>query len=147
MAQRTITAAVVVSLSGRIEDGSAAFYEELAKRFPQHSDLFAGYARDCAASKLTIERTYQETITDALEAGYAFEGLVIDESISTPQLAAGAGLAEALATAEALEERAAAFYLDVADRSQALLATIPGAFRRVVKTRARRKVALAALRG
>ena len=56
-------------------------------------------------------------------------------------------LAEALGMAIGLEEKAVAFYEEVAERSQSLLATIPGAFRRVAKRRRRRKAALEAMRG
>jgi hypothetical protein len=38
-----------------------------------------------------------------------------------------------------LEEKATAFYQEVAERSQSLLATIPAAFKRVAKKRTVRK--------
>ncbi len=145
MVDQTITAAFVVSFCEKLEDGSAALYEEMAKRFPEHSAAFQGYAKDCAKSKLTVVRTYQETITDAIEAGYSFEGLRLGDPMFGLALKPDMSLGEAIKVAIALEDKAAAFYLDVADRCQALLATIPGAFRKVARTRAQRKAKLESL--
>ena len=54
-------------------------------------------------------------------------------------------LGGAVALAIALEETAIAFYQDVAEASESLLATIPRAFKRVARTRRRRKDKLQAL--
>ena len=145
MADQTITAAAVISFSQQLEDGSGSFYEELARRFPEQSEVFLGYARDCAKNKVTITRTYQETITDAIEACYAFEGLTLGDPMFGLALKPEASLAESLIVAITLEEQAAAFYLQVADCSQALLATIPGAFRKVARNRNKRKQELQSL--
>ncbi len=75
MSDQPITAAVIISFVEKLEDGSAALYRELAHRFPQHQPAFEGYASDCAKSKVQVQRTYQETVTDALETGYSFAGL------------------------------------------------------------------------
>ena len=139
MSEQTITAAVVVGFSEQLEEGSAALYEEMAQRFPQHGDVFLGFAKDCQKSKVTIVRTYQETITDAIEAGYSFAGMVMPQPLFGLALKQGQGLKEALAVCAALEGKANGFYTEVADRSASLLATIPGAFRRVARARAQRK--------
>jgi hypothetical protein len=145
MADQTITAAFVVSFCEKLEDGSARFYAELAQRFPEQSETFEGFVKDCAKNKLNVVRTYQETITDALEAGYSFAGLKLGDAMFGIALPTGVGLAEAIKLAVALEDQAVAYYVDIADRSQALLATIPGAFRKVAKNRANRKRTLEAL--
>jgi hypothetical protein len=145
MADQTITAAAVVSFCERLEDGSARFYAELAKRFAEQSEVFEGFVKDSAKNKLHVVRTYQETITDALEAGYAFEGLKLGDAMFGIALSADIGLAGAIGLAVALEDQAVTYYLDIADRSQALLATIPGAFRKVAKNRANRKRTLEVL--
>jgi rubrerythrin len=90
-------------------------------------------------------RTYQETITDALETGFSFAGLSLSTYEVDVELPHGIELDQALAKAIALEERAIAFYQAVAERSEPLLATIPRAFRRVARTRRRRLEKLAAL--
>ena len=45
-------------------------YAELGRRSSVCGGL-ADWVKECAKSKLHIVRTYQETITDAIEAGYA----------------------------------------------------------------------------
>ena len=72
-----ITAAAIISFSERLQDASAAFYEALAAAYPAHRGVFEGYARRCARDKTHIVRTYQETVTDALETNFSFEGLVL----------------------------------------------------------------------
>jgi len=52
---------------------------------------------------------------------------------------------EALAAAVELEDTAVAFYFEAAERSESLLATVPAAFRRVAKQRAKRKAKLETL--
>ena len=100
--------------------------------------MFAGFAKDCDKSSTTVVRTYQETITDALEAGYSFEGIALSNYAADVDLPEGADLSQAVAQAIALEDKAIAFYQDVAEASESLLATIPRAFKRVARTRRRR---------
>ncbi len=144
MSEQTITAAIIVGFSEQLEDGSAAFYEEMARRFPEHGDAFLGFVKDCQKSKVTIVRTYQETITDALEAGYSFAGMSIPPPLFGLVSEPGQSLKVALSVCIALEDKASDFYTTAADRSS-LLATIPGAFRRVARTRAQRKIKLEAM--
>jgi len=141
-----VTTATIINFSERLEESSAKFYEALAERLAEHKDTFLAWAKESRKNKVLITRTYQETITDALEAGFCFEGLNLRGYTFEKTLPAGASHAEALKMAIALEEKAQQFYLDVAERSQALLATIPRAFRRVAETRGRRKVELQAMR-
>ncbi len=138
MEEQTVTAASVITFCGLLEDGAAALYEELARRFPAYGEQATAFAKECRKSKLLVLRTYQETITDAIEAGYAFGGLRLGDPLFGVALDEGMSAAEALGQASALEAAAAAFYVDIADRSQALLATIPGAFRRAGRTHAQR---------
>ena len=60
-------------------------------------------------------------------------------------LAEDASYTDALEMAVTLEEKACVFYLDVAQRSESLLATIPGAFKRVAKKRGKLKAKLESL--
>lgn len=147
MKDRPVTASAVISFSQELEGSSSRFYEELTQRFAQCRETFLGFARDGSKNELLITRTYQETITDALEAGFAFEGLRLEGHLVKLTLPVDMSLVEALGMAIGLEEKAVAFYEEVAERSQSLLATIPGAFRRVARKRRRRKAALVAMRG
>jgi rubrerythrin len=142
-----VTTSTIINFSERLEEGSAKFYEELAERLAEHKDTFLAWAKESRKNKVLVIRTYQETITDALEACFCFEGLNLGDYSFEGALATGASHAEALKKALALEEKAQKFYLDVAERSQALLATIPRAFRRVAETRGKRKAELQAMMG
>jgi hypothetical protein len=145
MSEGPLTASAIISFSTDLEARSATFYRELAERFPEHGGAFAGWAEDCEKSSTQVTRTYQETITDALEAGFSFAGLSLAAYEVDVDLPPGIGLDRALEKAVALEEQAIAFYQDVAERSDSLLATIPRAFRRVARTRRRRLDKLEAL--
>ena len=140
-----LTAAAIISFTQDLEDRSASLYEALATRFPQHRGLFESMAVDCGKHKTQITRTYQETVTDALETNYAFAGLRLPKNIADTTLGETADLGAAVSVAIALETRAIAFYEEVAERSESLLATIPRAFSRVAKRRQRRIEALRAL--
>jgi rubrerythrin len=145
MSDTPLTAAAIISFCQRLEDHSAALYTELAKRFPQRGKLFEEMAEDCKKHKIQIVRTYQETVTDALETNYSFEGLQLPEEAADIVVSGDSDLNAALSAAIALEDRAITFYEEVAVRSESLLATIPRAFNRVARRRQRRKESLAAL--
>ena len=145
MESSSLTTAAIISFSERLEDGSSAFYHELAERWPDQEDSFRAFALDGKKNKTQVVRTYQETISDALEASYCFEGLSLGQYEAKFTLAEKASLVECLQQAVTLEETACAFYLDVAERSESLLATIPRAFKRVAKKRNKRKTKLEAL--
>jgi len=145
MSEGPLTASAIIRFSTDLEARSAAFYRALAERYPEHKDVFVGWAEACEKSSAQVTRTYQETVTDALETGFSFAGLNLAAYKVDPDLPSGIGLDRALAGAIALEEHAIAFYQDVAERSDSLLATIPRAFRRAARTRRRRLEELEAL--
>jgi hypothetical protein len=145
MSEQPLTAAVIMAYTQELETRSARFYETLAGRFVAHQAIFAEFARDCQKNGTQVLRTYQETISDALEAGFSFEGASLPDYQAEVSLPEGISLSGAVGQALALEEQAIAFYLDVAERSASLLATIPRVFRRVARTRQRRRERLASL--
>lgn len=138
-----LTASAIVRFAAELEADMAAFYDELARHLPQHEAALTDFAERCRKTATQVQRTYQETVTDALETGFAFEGLALQayEADLKIDLEADPAPAEAQALdrALALEKTAAAFYQDVADRSGALLATIPRAFKRAARTHRRRR--------
>ena len=138
MGDRRITTSAIISFSRQLQEDSARFYGELAERFPEHRRVFEGYARRCEKNGTQIVRTYQETISDALEAGFAFEGLTFSDYQIDLELPAEISLDEAVDWALRLEDRAVAFYQEVSERSRSLLATITRAFERVTRRRERR---------
>jgi hypothetical protein len=139
MGNMPVTASAVMSFAQRLEEDSAAFYRQLAQRWPEHAELFLEFAKECEKSRIHLTRTYQETITDALEACFCFEGMDLESHWAEAATAADLGLGDAIAVAVRLEDRASVFYHEVAQRSQSLLATIPRAFSRAAKVRDKRK--------
>ena len=140
--QPPITASTIISFCTNLEGRSEAFYNAMSARFPEQGTAFSGMARDCDKSSTQVTRTYQETVTDALETGFSFASISLADYETDTELPAEADLPQAVGQALALEEAAIAFYLAVAESSESLLATIPRAFRRVAKTRRRRRETL-----
>jgi hypothetical protein len=140
-----VTASSVISFVERLEDNSSAFYEELADRYDEGTETFLDFARGGQKNKKSIVQTYRETVTDALETGFSFQGLDFRDYATDTDLAEDTSFEEALIKALELEEQAVAFYRDVAERSRSLLATIPMAFKSAAKRRERRKAKLEAI--
>ncbi len=139
------TASAIISFCADWEDQTARFYETLAERFSEQAARFRVMAGECVKHKALVQRTYQETVSDILETGYAFNdfnpsGYLVD--LAVPE---GMQLAQAVAQAVLLEVKAIAFYQEVARRSQSLLATIPRAFTKVAAKRTERLAQLRAL--
>jgi hypothetical protein len=145
MSEQPLTASAIISFSTDLEERSAGFYRELGQRFAAHAATFAGFAEECAKSIVQVSRTYQETVTDALETGYSFSGLSLQDYEADTALPEGIDLGRAVSQALALEKKAEAFYQDAATKSASLLATIPRAFSRAAKVHRRRQEALASL--
>ena len=141
-----VTASAVISFAEDLEDTTAGFYEGLADRFPEQADGYRRFAKDSRRSKTLVVRTYQETISDALEACFCFEGLMLASHAVDASLPDGLSHEAAVGKAIALERASIDFYQDVAERSASLLATITGAFRRAAKTREKRRAKLEAMR-
>jgi len=128
-----------------LEDASAAFYEKLAQKFAQGQDAFLGFAKESKKNKTHLVRTYQETISDALEAMFSFEGLTLPDHDFDAALAEDIDFREAVEMAVEIEEKTSKLYVQIAEQAQSLLATIPRAFSRVAKTRRAREETLQAM--
>jgi len=138
-----VTLSAVISFAEKLEDESSSFYEKLAEKFAENKQTFLSFSEEGKKNKVLIVRTYRETITDALEACYSFEGLNVDDY--DVKAAPGQTYSQSLNTAIQLEEKGREFYMDVAERSKSLLATIPMAFKKVAQTRNNRKLRLKSL--
>jgi rubrerythrin len=139
------TASAIINFSGKLEDESARFYETLAEKFTQNKDLFTGFALESRKNKTLVVRTYQETITDALEACFTFKGLRLSDYATQTTVTETTSYVDALEMAVQLEEKACKFYLDAAECSKSLLATIPQAFKKTAETRNKRKLKITLL--
>jgi rubrerythrin len=140
-----ITASAIISFCGEWEDAANRFYEQLAQRFIIHGALFNTMAKDCAKHKALVLRTYQETVSDILETGYAFTDLKPGDYLVDLTVSENMTLAQGITCAIHLEEKAIAFYQEVTRRSQSLLATIPRAFSKVAAKRSERLALLRTL--
>ena len=145
MGEANLTAAQIISHTQRLEDESAALYRKLAEQAGANAPLFLAAAEESEKLKVNIVRTYQETVSDALETGYSFAGLRLEDFAMEASTAEGAGLKDGVRHAMEMEAKTVAFYEEVAQRSENLLATIPGAFRRAARKREARRKQLEAL--
>jgi len=139
MGKSTLTASAIMSFAEKLEDDSSAFYEKMARRFDEGKEVFLGFAKDSNKNKTHLVRTYQETISDALEATFSFEGVELDDYDFESALAQDSSFKEAIKMALDIEESVSKLYSQIAAQAQSLLATIPGAFSRVAKKRSARK--------
>lgn len=139
MTETQPTASEIISFVEKLEEASATFYEELGKRFEREKETFSAFAKESRNNKTNVMRTYQETITDALEACFCFKGLEIKDYSYQTVLTDTTSFSDAVKTATDLETRAIAFYLEIAKRSMPFLATIPRAFKKVADVREKRK--------
>jgi rubrerythrin len=140
-----ITASAIISFTEDLEDRSGEFYKELAERFPEETDIFLVLVKDCEKTKKLVTQTYRETVSDALETGFSFDGLDLTEYLFEGSLPEDINLGEALKKATALEEKAVEFYEEIAKRSRSLLATISVAFKSAAKRRKQHKQKLESL--
>ena len=145
MASTVVTASRVISFAEELESRSEAFYKDLAERFPGNRDRFLSFAEDCQKNRVSLVRTYRETVSDALETGFSFQGLDLEDYEVETTLDEGATLEGALRQAVEVEEKAVAFHRTVAERSRSLLATIAMAFKSAARSRKRHKQQLESL--
>jgi len=145
MGEPIATASAIINLAEKFEDKATDFYQELAQKYPKNKETFLAYAEESKKNKVLVVRTYRETITDALEACFSFEGLNPKDYEAKTTIGEKASLSEALKMAIELEDKASKFYIKVAELSKTLLATIPTAFKKVAQRRDNRKQALKSL--
>ena len=128
------TTSATVSFAKKLEDESAAFYEDLARRYAKDEDSFLSFAKENKKNVAQTQRTYYGVITDAIEGCFAFnidsEAYVIETT-----LAGNASYSDALDKAIKLEEKIGKFYLDAAEQSKPLMADLPRLFVLIAKKR------------
>lgn len=137
------TCSAIISFAEKLESNSSKFYEELAEKSEENKEIFLAFAKEGRKNKVLVTRTYQETITDALEA--CFIQIDLSNYLAETTLKEDMSYLDALKMAIELEEKASKFYFDAAEQSKSLLATIPRAFRKVAERRNNRKPKLKSL--
>jgi rubrerythrin len=127
------TASAAISFAKKLENESAKFYEDLAKR-TKDEDVFLSFAKENRKNVVQIERAYYEVITDAIEGCFAFK-ISPDEYTFKTELAENASYSDALDKAIEIEEKMIKFYSDAAEQSESLMADIPRAFTLIARKR------------
>lgn len=145
MEEPNATASAIINFAEKLEESSLSFYEKLAEKSVENKGVFLSFAEQSKRNRVLVTRTYQETITDALEACFSFKGLNLSNYIAKTNLTEDMSFPEALRIAIELEDKSSKFYSDVAEMSKSLLATIPRALRKVAETRNSRKLILKSL--
>ena len=139
------TASETIRFIRGLEESSAAFYEELAKEFPDRQELFLAFANENRRYVQQVQRTYQSVISDAIEGCFSFD-LDTEHFVLDTALCDGASLSEAAGKAIAMEERILQCYRAGAEQSGPLLADVPRSFRFIVKKRQGRLDSLSCFR-
>lgn len=143
--EKLTTCSAIISFAEKLEDNSIKFYEELAEKYTEDKEIFLSFAKESRKNKVLVSRTYQETITDAIEACFSFRGLNLSDYLAEATLTEDMSYIDALKMAIELEKKASKFYLDVVEQTKSLLATIPRAFRKVAEIRNNRELKLKSL--
>ena len=145
MAEGGVTTSIVINCAEDLEESSSTFYQKLAERFTENKQQFLLFADESRKNRVIIARTYKETITDALEACFCFEGLNLEKYSVSETLEKNTNFPEALQLAIDTEQKAIEFHSKVASLSKGLLATISTAFDRVAEKRKKRLLILRSL--
>ena len=133
-----------ISFGRELEEATAAFYEELARRFPAHAEKFQGYAAVNTKNVSNVQRTYFGVITDGIEGCFAFN-IEPEEYVIDVDLPEGIGEGDALAKALAVEETMVRFYTDAGEQGKGLTADVARAFSMIARKRGDRIAELKSL--
>jgi len=139
------TASAVISFAKNLENDSAAFYVNAAQTYPEAAEVFLPFSEENKRNRILVERTYYEVISDALEAGFSFEGLNTDDYSIKGESIGGESYSDMLNRAIEMEGKVQEFYLAAAEKSRSLMADIPRVFERVARKRDQRKLKLSLL--
>lgn len=130
-----LTTSTIISFGEKLEEDTSRFYDVLARQQVGLAEIFLSFAKESRMNKVLLTRTYQETISDAFEACFSFKRLDLSSYNLNTDLPKESNQAIILETAIEHEKKATAFYLDMAAKSESLLATIPSAFKKIAERR------------
>lgn len=132
------TASEAISFARKLEEDSAKFYENLAKRYPSNNDIFLRCAKENKAFIVQFERAYYGVISDALEGCFAFR--IDPEKYGVKaEPTEGGSYADVLQETMEMEDRMIKFYLDASEQSMSLLPEVPRVFVTIAKKRSERQ--------
>jgi len=133
------TASQVINFAIKLEENLVKLYEDLAENHPEKKDIFLSFARENKKNKTSIQRAYHEVVSDALETGFSFEALSVDEKFFEINLNQEDKLSTIPSKLLDIEERVQNFCQDVALKSKPFLADVPGVFEKIAKKKEERK--------
>ena len=140
------TASAVISFAKELEENSIKYYENLIQKYAQDKETFLAFIKENKKNIVSVQRVYQEGITDAIEGCFSFEGLDTDNYIFNSELPLHINYTESLKKAREIEEKIQKYYLDAAEVSKSLMADIPRIFERIAEKRDKRKIELESLK-
>jgi hypothetical protein len=123
-----------ITMEKKLETDSAAFYEAMAKQYPESAETWQAMAKENKKNILQIERAYFGVITDAIEGCFALN-LETDKYKIDTALPAGLDYKAALKKAAAMETQIISFLTESAAQSNALMADVPRNFMIIAKKR------------
>lgn len=141
------TASAFISFHGRLEDEARNFYESLLddERCKEVKDTFAAFVKENQQQKVRILRSYQEVITDALEAAFPQNNLDEKDYEIDADVTDELNFLDIIKKAIDIEETCYRFCWDAGESLSGLLADVPEAFIWVAKRKIRRKGKLESL--
>ncbi len=125
------TAAAIIDCISEIEKDSAEFYENWAKKYDKLEDTFQSLAREHTKTGKRIRMDYYSVVTDALGAGFGFQGFAAE--IEIPVLNDDTSLSNVVGEAIKLENDIQRFYLKVTAALKPLMPDISRSVERVIK--------------
>jgi hypothetical protein len=139
------TAAAVIRFAQEVEEKSAKFYDECARKYKEGEEEFLSFVGENKKNVSLVKRAYYGVISDALEACFSFKGLRVDEYLFEAELGERATLSEILKMSMEMEDKIQRFYQRAGELSESLLADVPRALKKVAEKRNERKQKLEAL--
>ena len=136
------TTSAVISFAKELENNSVKYYKNLIQKYPQNKEIFLSFIKENKKNIISVQRVYQEVITDAIEGCFSFEYLDTNNYKFNADLSTKANYAEALKNAIEVEEKIQKYYSDSAEMSKSLMADIPRVFERIAKKRDKRMMQL-----
>ena len=140
-----VTASAAIGYVGKVEEGSAKLYENLARKHAKDGEAFLSLAKENRRNKKSIEYTYQGVISDKLEACFCFKDLDTDNYSIKTELPEGITYPDALRKLIDMEKKTQSFLLDAAKQSKSLVPDVSLIFERVGKKRTERIAKLKSL--
>jgi hypothetical protein len=128
------TASEGITLAKKLENDSAEFYVDIAKRNTKEAETFLSFAKENKKNITQVERAYFGVISDAIEGCFAFN-LDTDKYVLETKVSDGAALNDSIKRALAIEDTIIKFYSDAAEQSKPLLADVPRAFAIIARKR------------